>query len=222
MYRKSAVLFISCLMMVASCTTSADSSIPVIFVHGRNAGPSVWGSMSSDFEHDGFAKNRLFAWSYDTSQSTNETLVIQFASYVDNVLHQTGATQVNVVAHSLGSLPTRWYIKYGVGIGTVRNWVSLAGPNHGTGIAWLCALWDQGCRDMTPGSYVIKHLNDKIEAPDPIHYWTFWSNCDEQINPTESTMLTGATNIQIECLRHNDFLTNPTVSTKVRAILKGN
>jgi triacylglycerol esterase/lipase EstA (alpha/beta hydrolase family) len=46
-------------------------AVPVIFIHGRNAGPGVWGGMISFLESKGYTQDQLFAWSYDSSQSTN-------------------------------------------------------------------------------------------------------------------------------------------------------
>jgi len=210
------------LILISSILTStglfAESSVPVIFVHGRNAGPGVWGPMISSLKAQGFIDSRLYTWDYDTSQSTNEVLASQFGSYVSNVLRQTRSSQVDIVAHSLGSLPTRWYIEFGGGEKTVRNWISLAGPNHGTKIAFFCALWDQGCRDMTPNSYVLRNLNRDFNNQ-PVRYWTFWSRCDEQIIPQKSTILEGANNNQVGCLKHNDQLSDPTISSRVGAIL---
>ncbi|MGV4927144.1 triacylglycerol lipase (plasmid) [Streptomyces sp. BHT-5-2] len=197
----------------------AAADRPVIFVHGRNAGPGVWDSMISRFTAAGRPAGRLFAWDYDTAQSANETLAPQFQAYVDEVLRRTGASQVDIVAHSLGSLTTRWYVKFGSGATKVHHWVSLAGPNHGTQLAWLCAPYDQGCRDMTTGSYVVTRLNEGTETPGPVHYTTVHSRCDEQIAPVTSTALAGADNIEAPCLKHNELLTDETVATEVRTAL---
>lgn len=216
------VAAVSAVLLVAPGTVArahVDAATPVIFVHGRNADPGVWGAAISSLERQGYPADRLFAWDYDSSQSTNETLAGRLSGYVDHVLAQTGATKVDIVAHSLGSLPSRWYVKFGNGGHTVKNWISLAGPNHGTGLAWFCAIWDQGCRDMTPGSYVLSRLNQGVEAPGPVRHWTFWSSCDEQILPASSTGLSGATNIRTGCLKHNDLLADPSVVNAVSAIL---
>ncbi|WP_307813458.1 triacylglycerol lipase [Streptomyces sp. N35] len=189
---------------------------PVIFVHGYNADPGVWGSLREDFKSSGYTDAELFSWGYDTDQSVNETLSGRFAEYVDDVRTQTGADRVDIVAHSFGSLVTRWYIKHGGGLGEVDDWVSLAGPNHGTSTAWACALWSQACRDMTPGSYVQDGLAEGDETPGAVSYATFWSNCDEVINPDSSVPLTGAANIAAGCLKHNDFLGDDAVSQGVR------
>lgn len=202
----------------------ASSCPPVILVHGRNAPPSVWGSMMSALIGQGYPASHLFAWDYDSSASSNETLSPQLAAYVQQVLLQTGAGQVDIVAHSLGGLPTRWYITFGGGHAYVRQWISLAGPNHGTDLAWACALWDQGCRDMTPPSYVLTHLNGgNPEVGPPVHFWTIWSSCDEQILPPTSTILSGADENYktAACLKHNDQLNSVEVANKVITILTG-
>ncbi|RPK61174.1 MULTISPECIES: triacylglycerol lipase [unclassified Streptomyces] len=216
----SALVATLALCAPAVAAPTASTWTPVIFVHGRNSDPGVWTTMISRFESAGDPKSRFFAWDYDTSLSTNEVLSAQLADYVNRVLDETGAEQVDIVAHSLGSLPSRWYIKFGGGGTTVRNWVSLAGPNHGTSLGYLCALWDQGCRDMTPGSYVVQHLNEADPTPGSTRYTTFRSGCDEQTSPTTSTMLDGAANLETSCLKHNALLTDPAVADQVHTVLK--
>lgn len=133
--------------------------------HHAHADPGVWGGLADDFKADGYTGAELFTWSYDTHASVNESLAGRFAGYVDEVRRTTGAPRVDIVAHSFGSLPTRWYVKHGGGPAAVGHWVSPAGPHHGTGLAWACAAWDQACRDMTPGSYVQRGLAEGDETP---------------------------------------------------------
>ncbi|MER5487686.1 triacylglycerol lipase [Streptomyces sp. NPDC002812] len=199
---------------------AAGARNPVVFVHGYNADPGVWGSLREDLRADGYADSELFSFGYDTHQSVNEVLSGRLASYVAEVRRQTGAARVDLVAHSFGSLVTRWYVKFGGGAPYVDRWVSLAGPNRGTSTAWACALWDQACRDMTPGSYVVKNLNSGDETPGAVRYATFWSNCDEVINPDDSVPLTGAANTPVGCLKHNDLLGDDPTSAGVRAFLR--
>ncbi|MET9698411.1 triacylglycerol lipase [Streptomyces sp. NPDC006529] len=197
----------------------AQPHAPVVFVHGYNADPGVWGALREDLRAAGYADAELFSWGYDTHQSVNEVLSGRLAEYVEQVRRQTGAARVDVVAHSFGSLVTRWYVKFGGGGSAVDHWISLAGPNHGTYISWGCVIWDQACRDMSPGSYVQKKLAEGDETPDAVKYATFWSSCDEVINPDGSVALTGALNTHAGCLKHNDFLGDDGVSAGVRAFL---
>ncbi|MFD5890831.1 esterase/lipase family protein [Streptomyces sp. NPDC060334] len=193
---------------------------PVVLVHGYNADPGVWGSLREDLRADGYADAELYSWGYDTHRSVNEVLAGRLGAYVEQVRRETGAARVDIVAHSFGSLVSRWYVTYGGGGATVDHLVSLAGPNHGTSIAWGCALWDQACRDMTPGSYVVKNLAAGDETPGAVAYATFWSNCDEVVNPDDSVPLTGATNTPVGCLGHNDLLGDDATSAGVRAFLR--
>ncbi|OLZ65430.1 lipase [Streptomyces sp. IMTB 2501] len=230
MHARARVL--SCVIAVLLCSATpvsaavqdegTDSEVtPVILVHGYNADPGVWGSFRAALLSSGYRDKDVFAWGYDTSQSVNETLSGRFGAYVAQVRAQTGAWKVDIVAHSFGSLVTRWYIKYGGGTATVDHWASLGGPNHGTSTAWACALWSQACRDMTPGSYVQTQLAEGDETPGEVRYGTWWSNCDEVINPDSSVLLNGADNHAAGCLAHNALLTDETVSQQVRAFLRG-
>lgn len=159
-----------CLALAAPARAAgaADRAVPrnpVVFVHGYNADPGVWGALRADLRATGYTDAELFSFGYDTHLSVNEVLAGRLGAYVDQVRRETGAARVDVVAHSFGSLVSRWYVKFGGGAAAVDHWVSLAGPNRGTSTAWACALWDQACRDMTPGSYVVKKLNMRRRDP---------------------------------------------------------
>ncbi|MFE1415963.1 esterase/lipase family protein [Streptomyces sp. NPDC058746] len=205
--------------VAAEAPDRAASHRPVVFVHGYNADPGVWGALREDLRAAGYADSELFSFGYDTHQSVNEVLSGRLAAYVEDVRRQTGAAKVDVVGHSFGSLVSRWYVKFGGGGAVVDHWVSLAGPNHGTSTAWACALWDQACRDMTPGSYVVKSLGSGDETPGAVKYATFWSDCDEVVNPDASVPLSGAVNTPVGCLKHNDLLGDDATAAGVRAFL---
>lgn len=72
---------------------------------------------------------------------------------------------------------------------------------------------------MTPGSYVVKNLAAGDETPGAVAYATFWSDCDEVVNPDASVPLAGATNVAVGCLKHNDLLGDDATSAGVRAFL---
>ncbi|MFD9477437.1 esterase/lipase family protein [Streptomyces nojiriensis] len=132
-----------CLALPAASPAQASSRNPVVLVHGYNADPGVWGALRADLRAAGYTDAELFSFGYDTHQSVNEVLAGRLGAYVDQVRRETGAAKVDVVAHSFGSLVSRWYVKFGGGAAAVDHWVSLAGPNRGTSTAWACALWDQ-------------------------------------------------------------------------------
>ena len=186
---------------------------PVIFVHGWMGSSSNWDAMIADFKADGYSDSELYAWDYDTAQS-NKNTADEFITVVNDMLARTGASAVDVVSHSMGGLNTRWYLKFNNGTAKVDDWVSLGGPNHGTTSADAC--YTTSCYEMRIGSDFLSDLNAGDESPSGTVYGTWWSPCDETINPDESVVVDGAKNTKTACISHTGLLTDETVSRQVR------
>jgi triacylglycerol lipase len=73
---------------------------------------------------------------------------------------------------------------------------------------------------MRPGSSFLNALNSGDETPGAVHYGTWWSPCDEVINPDTSTILSGATNTQTACLSHSGVKESATVYAQVREFVR--
>jgi triacylglycerol esterase/lipase EstA (alpha/beta hydrolase family) len=208
-----------CIAGAALAPASSLAMDPILFVHGWSGSASNWNTMIGRFEKDGYAKSQLRAYSYNTSQSNKTTAETIVKSEVEKLLKSTGATKVDIVAHSMGSLNSRWYIKFVEGgEASVDDWVSLGGPNHGTTAANLC--FSTSCVEMRPGSTFLSELNAGDETPGAVNYGTWWSPCDEFINPDSSVPLSGATNTETACISHLSLLTDETVYTQVREFVK--
>ena len=191
---------------------------PILFVHGWNASASTWTTMVGRFKADGWTSAELATFSYNTSQSNVTTAGI-IAQKVDSILAATGATQVDIVTHSMGTLSARYYVKNTVGADAkVAAIVSLGGANHGTTTAYICL--QTACKEMYPNSSFLTALNATDETPGASYYRTWWSPCDEVINPRSSTSLSGATNTQTACLTHSNLHEDATVYAQVRDWLK--
>ncbi|MGH3434591.1 MAG: esterase/lipase family protein [Thermocrispum sp.] len=176
---------------------SASHHNPVIFVHGWLGADWNWAVYENWFYDAGW--ERLYAWQYDWSQS-NVSTAYQLRDMVNRVRSETGASKVDLVTHSMGGLSSRYYIRF-LGGGThVDDWVSIAGPNHGTNVAYAC--WTSSCYDMRYRSDFLTNLNNGDETPGSVNYGTFRSWCDEIINPDSSTSLAGAWNQTVGCWEH--------------------
>jgi triacylglycerol lipase len=189
------------------------SKPPILFVHGWNANASTWTTMVGRFKKDGWNDRQLASFSYNTAQS-NATTAGLIATKVDSILAATGATQVDIVTHSMGALSARYYVRFLGGDGKVDALVSLGGPNHGTSTAYLCV--QTACREMYPGSTFLSALNATDETWGGARYATWWSPCDEVINPRSSTALDGAQNVQTACVSHSQLHESATVYAQVR------
>ena len=190
---------------------------PVLFVHGWNSSGSVWNTMISRFSADGWPSAYLNNWSYTTSQS-NATTAAQIRDKVEQILAATGATKVDVITHSMGGLSSRYYAKNLGGDLKIDDWVSLGGPNHGTDTANFC--WQTSCGEMRVGSSFLTALNSGDETPGTVVYGTWWSPCDEVINPDSSVALSGATNTRTACIGHSALYSDATVYAQVREFVR--
>ncbi len=204
-------------LCVAAVPASASAQDPILFVHGYVESASLWNTMIGRFEKDGYPKSYLSAYSYNTSQS-NKIDAEEVKSKVESLLKTTGATKVDIIAHSMGSLNSRYYIKNLGGESKVDDWVSLGGPNHGTETANFC--FSTSCVEMRVGSTFLKELNATDETPGAVNYGTWWSPCDEIINPDESVILSGASNHKTACMSHTALTTDETVYKEVREFVK--
>ena len=206
-----AALVVSIVLVLPAAASAHD---PILFVHGWNSSSSAWTTMVSRFSADGWTAAELNNWSYNYSQS-NATTAQEIATKVDQILAATGATKVDLISHSMGGLSTRYYVKNLGGDAKVDDWVSLGGPNHGTNTANFC--FSTACTEMREGSTFLNNLNAGDETPGTTVNWlTWWSPCDEVINPDSSVSLSGARNTQTACLEHSSLHENATVYAQVR------
>ncbi|HEY3492699.1 MAG TPA: alpha/beta fold hydrolase [Solirubrobacterales bacterium] len=223
MVNRRLVAFVSAIALCITATALAPASSvakdPILFVHGWSESSSVWKTMIANLEKDGYAKSELSAYSYNSNTSNKTLAETEVKSRVEALKKATGATKVDIIAHSMGSLNTRWYIKFvSGGEANVDDWVSLGGPNHGTSTANLC--FSAACVEMRVGSTFLSELNAGDETPGSVSYGTWWSPCDEIINPDSSVALSGATNTETACISHSALMTDKTVYTQVREFVK--
>ncbi len=203
--------------LLAPATASAVAHTPILFVHGWSESESLWSTMIRNFEREGWRREELNNWRYNTSQSNVRT-ASEVKTKVEEVLRRTGATRIDLITHSMGALNTRYYIKNLGGTEKVEKWVSLGGPNHGTSTANFC--FEESCVEMRVGSTFLTRLNEGDETPGSVSYATWWSSCDEIINPHESVLLSGATNNEAGCVTHVGLTTNERVFAGVREFVR--
>lgn len=196
-------------MVTTACGGDSPTAIiptsrqPIVFVHGFRGSAADWSSVISRFKNDGWTDRELFANTYGEASNTSLAAVIR--DRVDSVRAATGWDKVDIISFSMGSLSSRYYLKSLGGTAHVDAWVSIAGPNHGTTTAQQCPF--TACLEMRPGSAFLTTLNAGDETPGEVRYATWWSPCDELVDPPESTILEGAENTETSCLSHAGMFT---------------
>lgn len=167
---------------------------PIIFIHGWHSDGAVWGGMKSYAETQGYKASELHV--YDYSGMTNNPGILEISSRlageVDEIAKTSPDGKVDIVAHSMGGLVARAYIKEFGGLNKVKHFVSMGTPNHGTIVANigsgasnlatvtsqvlgnnffggtaknLAEKCDRQCHDMASTSDFLQKLNSGKEAP---------------------------------------------------------
>jgi len=129
----------------------------------------------------------------------------EIATAIDATLARTGAASIDVVAHSMGGLALRQYLRTRNANGDshrVRRAIFLATPFAGTWVAYLAA--GRGAREMRPGTSFLVSLPP--EAPPDVHCHTLHAHVDTNVVPASSTRLAGAVAHPPAALTHRGLL----------------
>lgn len=128
---------------------------PVLLVHGYCSSiQDTWGVANAGWEKLNF-EQELKSRGFDVyileivPKPVNEVIlnyVPQLMQKIEEVKRQTGAKKVDVVAHSMGGLITRWYIqKMGKSYkNDINQLIMIATPNHGSALSDLEGLNPDG------------------------------------------------------------------------------
>lgn len=188
-----------------------------------------WCKTNNDMMKKKGMKQRLVPMSYyfaniptdlDESKSISE-YSDRLKKAVD-VVSDCTQTKVNVIAHSMGGLVTREYIrKYGND--KISKVIMLGTPNHGIWNrdnlfkgAFGCSIFHPGleCNDMAHNSNFLKRLNSYDLSSDTIEYYTiagknsktFFGKDFDGVVRTESVFLERATNLNPLSCGHNGLI----------------
>ncbi|MDL9936005.1 lipase [Gordonia sp. ABSL1-1] len=223
------------------CRPSAAHPRPVILLHGSGGGRQTnWGTIAPVLHNAGYC---VFAPTYGALSGIWPSSAIggmgpkvdsawQIKLFAEQVLTSTGARQVDIVGHSMGTeIPTYW-IKYLGGAGAVAHYVSLApywrqGPDsddtRGETIAWFRDRLGLpgGPREPCPRCVAPprdRSFNAAVRQPTPyvpgIRYTNIVTRDDQIVTPYTAGLLAGppgiyVTNIVVQqgCSRdHADHL----------------
>jgi triacylglycerol lipase len=189
-------------------TTAVTTKDPVIFVHGYTGSASSFDSMKQWLISAGWPESMLFAIQYSNTTGSNVQNANELSQFVNQVLKKTKATKVDIIAHSMGGLSTRYYIKNLDGATKVNDVVTLGSPHHGTNSAYY-GFFTAGAREMMPDSTFLQELNSVDETPgSAVQYTSIYSNTDEVISPYTSSILNGAKNVEVSGVSHSGLLSS--------------
>ncbi len=189
------------------------SELPVVLVHGLGCNAGVWFPFRRCLERRGIRP--VYALSYGPPLASIEDFADQLAAKIDAVRRATGSAQIVLVAHSMGGLISRAYLRRFGGI-HVRRLITIGSPHQGSKHAYL--MNGRGLSEMRPGSTWLTDLNrdgESMTAGVPVV--SLWSWHDSMVTPQTSSLLEGAENIALTGIGHNALLNDPEVFARVAA-----
>lgn len=97
-----------------------------VFVHGVNGSSANYATMIARLVADGWPADHLFAFdAADPKWGCNLDNAAAIKQLVEHAMDVTGQARVDLVAHSMGTLSSRYYVKNLGGKDVVNTYVTL-------------------------------------------------------------------------------------------------
>lgn len=199
----SAAALVSVTVVVPAPAGAAVAKDPVLVVAGFTTGPLIepgYWPLVSRLQADGYDVTLVSYPDYGVGDIS--TQAARLRDQVAAVKARTGAAKVDLVAHSMGGLVSRDYIKDFGGAANVDSLVMLGTPNYGTALANVATFLTFGtcigitaCEQMAVGSSFLAALNAGDDTPGSVSYTSIATKLDEVVVPYRTAFLANDGNI---------------------------
>ena len=143
-----------------------DRHVPVIFVHGGSGSAQQFETNAMRFTSNGYRHSSLFAYEYDTNASSNDVAIANLDGFIAGVRQRTGASRVDILAHSRGTTVMHAYLATPERAAQVRRYVNFDGRTSATppgGVPTL-AVWGEGDQTRAIGGAENVYYPDKAHT----------------------------------------------------------
>lgn len=189
----------------------APSQAPILLIHGVLCNAGVWHPFKRWLEDRGITA--VYTLSYGPPLASIELFADQAAGKIDAILAATGARKVIVVAHSMGGLVMRAYLRR-FGGSKIARLVTIATPHEGSVHAWIA--FGQSIAQLRPRNPWLAGLG-MPEGEDVPPIVSLWSWHDSMVAPQTSSRVAFGKNIEIAGVGHTALLRDPEVFERVLA-----
>jgi len=186
---------------------------PVVFLHGyaQHTANFLW--LTRRLRHDGWT--HLYSVRHAAARGDIERSAHRFGEALDRIRRDTGASSVDVVAHSMGGLVARAYVRQRGRASGITRLVTLGTPHQGT-LALPAFRLDPMVAQMRPTSPFLARLGQDDPVPALVDCIAIYSADDAVVVPPSAGYWPGAFNIELRGLGHMSLLFSRRVHELVR------
>lgn len=175
--------------------------VPILFVHGLFHNPSTFAWIKQKlalrgFKH--FSDMDLLTLSHTIPELAQQTL-----ERVEEMLEEFQVPQVDIIAHSMGGIVSRYMLQKLGGDGKVRTLITLGTPHQGTKITKYFNI--KRVQTLSPDSQVIQDLNG-CPLPQRTRVVVVSGGMDVLMWPRDCVRWEGVRNIHLPGVGHAGLL----------------
>jgi triacylglycerol lipase len=119
------------------CAQCDKSKRPVVFIHGFLASGDSYAAQVQRFIQAGYCGDRLFVFDWNTITQDGKVSDSLLENFIDNVLRQTGASQIDLVGHSAGGGLGRGYLIDSMHAKNVAHYVHIGSRKWSYEYGWF-------------------------------------------------------------------------------------
>lgn len=185
---------------------------PVLLLPGWRDGARALGPLARSLVTAGWPAELVRPVSFRDPFGSNVAHAAELADALETLRHEAGG-RIDVVAHSMGGLALRYYLKERRDHGVGRA-VFLATPHTGTWLAWLA--FGRARPELMRNSGLVRSLGP---LPPDVPAICIHSPWDLRVLPRHSARLDGVPSMEIRGVTHRGMLRSRRVHAAVRAAL---
>jgi len=207
---------VTCLLAVSGTVSPPPTTVPVLLIPGWFDTERDLAALRIRLISAGWPTDHVESLTFLDPTGSNIDHAAEIGAAVEVIRARTGASEVDLVAHSMGGLAARRYLM-DVLPRRVRRVVFVGTPHRGTYIAYIA--FGEGREEMIPGSPFLEALNAADPVPEGVEAITIRSPMDTVILPGESAALPGVEDHQLCCPTHHGLLRDLEVFRVIRRFL---
>jgi len=197
-----------------SLSSSPSGHRGVLLIHGFLCNRGLWNPWMQRLRREGVP---FIALTLEPIFGAIDNYAAQIDEAIGRLQDATGKAPV-LLAHSMGGLAVRAWLKDFGGADRIHHVVTVGTPHRGTSMARRAR--PANARQMRIASPWLVALSEHESSRTYETFTCFWSRCDNIVFPTDSATLPGAANRHLEATPHVRMAYHPEIFSEVLRLVE--